>query len=205
MFQGDTHIQGGLDQERKAPDSQSSSLGPEARSILRSIQTENVKLLQSAQLSKSDLHYFRARFNYYRLSLMRLVSDERGLLEPALGEFRANIVVREAGVESGQKYEVKSTPFLAPVEAAMASPSVESVPAKPQAPSLPKVEAVIESPPKVSRGTSPGQGLEELRRDLRLLQLALRSATSVEENQILSDSVGSILRRIDRFCTDFDT
>ena len=91
-------------------------LGMEARSILKSIQTEHSKLVHAKQLTRSDRHYFRARHNYYKSSLLRLTATEQKILEPLLTEFHHQISKLEIGQEVIKSNEERSAPFLQLVE-----------------------------------------------------------------------------------------
>ena len=203
MYQGDPTINGTQsDHDQMKLD----SLGMEAKAILKSIQTEDSKLQQSGQLMRSDLHYFRARFNYYRLSLMRLLPEERKTLEPVLSNFRCHIVENEAGV-GDSKSEASYTPFLAPVE---------SVPSP--APKLPEV-AVVSSKTQASDAVMTGE-LEKLAKqlspestrisvqrpselssdvlnDLRLVRLALTGQISPESAPIVIQALDRVIAKIE--------
>lgn len=165
-------------------------LGMEARSILKSIRTEHAKLDQSKAVATQDLHYFRARYNYYRLSLMRLTSEERKLLEPFLSEFRASIVKREAFAgNEAEAPEAQVTPFLAPVD--------EKVEPEP----TPEPEAVDsvahDQPDQEEREVPVSEDLKaSLRSELSLVKLALGAKASAESNEIISQAVDRMLKKL---------
>ena len=172
MYQGDPTINGTQsDHDQMKLD----SLGMEAKAILKSIQTEDSKLQQSGQLMRSDLHYFRARFNYYRLSLMRLLPEERKTLEPVLSNFRCHIVENEAGV-GDSKSEASYTPFLAPVEN-KSSPG----------PKLPEGAVV----------SSKAQASDAVLNDLRLVRLALTGQISPDSAPILIQALDRVIAKIE--------
>lgn len=154
-------------------------LGPEARSILKSIQTEDTKLQSSTSPARSDLHYFRARFNYYRLSLLRLLPEEKSVLEPILARFLHRIVAFEGDVGTP---ESSFTPFLAPVEKFVAPR------ASPQAASAP---AAANTPLKSSRSNA-----EEIISQLHLIKMALASDIDALGRRALSDGLERVIQSL---------
>lgn len=174
-------------------------LGMEAQSILKSIRTENTKLCQSKSLAQSDVHYFRARHNYYRLSLLRLLPAERKMLEPVLAKLRENILNREARM--GQPFEQDAeaiTPFITPVED---SPIVQNMASQ----SVSASSAAIESSQPVSTPEAaeqtravPARLLKDLSEELELMELALEAKPSEERNQKLIRAVQRIRRNLDQ-------
>ena len=143
-------------------------LGFEARSILRSIRTEHSKLCQLGQVSSPDLPYFKARFNYYRLSLMRLDPYEKSLLEPVLNKFRDRI----AEVEKGD-----ITPNT---EISLSSKSEAT-----------ENEKFVE-PESDARSIS----LKEIAEELHLVEIALMAECSAERNQTIRRAVEKIRKNI---------
>lgn len=149
-----------------------SDLGIEARSILKSIQTEHSKLKQSSSIAQSDLHYFRARFNYYRLSLTRLLPKERESLEPHLSSFYEEIAALESGQATGLEVE-RPTPFLEPVE--------------------PKPEPEVRVTEEVA---SPASVSKEAIDQLKLLRLALEAEPSKSGNQLIAHQLDTVIQRL---------
>lgn len=171
-------------------------LGPEARSILKSIQTEDAKMQGSSSLARSDLHYFRARFNYYRLSLLRLLPEEKSILEPVLAQFLHRIVGFEREMGSG---EPNFTPFLAPVERAaekLPERANEKVYEKPLERSSDRVssqtidKALSSNPiPSQSFNSRLKTSTEDLVSQLTLIKMALSSEIDSHGRRILADGI----------------
>lgn len=163
------------DYELKPEGWSSPLLGIEAKSILRSIQTEDLKLEQSPQLSRSDLHYFRARYNYYRLSLLRLPPEERSVLEPFMGRFYDRIMRTE--LNSGTIPE-SPRPFLQSV-------------AKP---TVPDAGNVSQTPaPSFSNSLSKNADIIS---ELRLIKLSLAADLSPEAKKILAESIDRVISKL---------
>jgi hypothetical protein len=159
-----------------------SGLGMEARSIWRSIQTESSKLEQSGSLARSDLHYFRARFNYYRLSLLRLTPAEREVLEPLLSEFMELIAAREAENQDALSPKLPATP-----------PFLESVPEKQPAVS-PDLNQTISS---AARQIQPDVSRVDVLNRLQVIQMALQAPASQAGNQVIAKSLSSIIDNLE--------
>ncbi len=182
----------------------SSLLGIESRSILKSIQTEYTKLSQSALLTRSDLHYFRARYNYYRLSLLRLPQEERVVLEPFLGRFIEQIISAE-GRDGGAPEA--PPPFLQSVtpakqgNATVPGNVVESVGlSAPVNLASPRQDIRVSAQREISASTISGEG-EALRQavsELQLLKLSLQAELGSESKKILADSIDRIIFRIEK-------
>lgn len=177
MFQGDPTIREGF---RKT---HSESLGMEARSILKSIQTETAKLEQSEDLARSDLHYFRARFNYYRLSLMRLLPAEREILEPVLSHFMELIAAREI---NGHEKLAASNPSRSP---AFLEKVVEKFPQQNS-----EAQKVLNYR---NEGLSSSMK-EELISELSVLKMALSAEASNQGNRHIARSLEKVIDRISR-------
>jgi hypothetical protein len=156
---------------------ENSILGMESRSILKSIQTEEAKLAQSTHPTRSDLHYFRARHNYYRLSLLRLPAEERDLLEPVLGRFFERIVTFEQLADG--PIEKTPAPFLQTVEK-----KIEVL----------KSPSVINSP--VLSAPVPTVMLDEVISQLQLVRLALTGEYSIEAKKVLCDGLDRIISKL---------
>lgn len=168
-------------------------LGMEARSILRSIRTEHGKLAQSPQLARSDLHYFRARHNYYRLSLMRLEPLERQILEPVLAKFRDKIHESERGGSESrelEKREAQPTPFLAPVELEAKEPAVKES-------SIPE----LREPSKTSVSESV---LKSILMELELVEIALTAEASNERNRVIQSGIHRIKNHLLNVSENFE-
>jgi|GEM_PF-5039456 len=190
MYQGDPTI---YTRSSDVHPSAEHQLGIEARSILKSIQTEHAKLSQSGFVARSDLHYFRARYNYYRLSLMRLIPDERCLLEPVLFSFRSKIVEKEAQLESGTPAEESKapfTPFLSPVEKNDVVQKEEKNPFSELEKKLPDLE---DKKPSFQEDLA-----RELLSELSLVRMALTSRVSSEGNQIIADAVDRVICKLNQ-------
>lgn len=177
MFQGDP----GLKNSEKALET--AELGMEARSILKSIRTEDAKLAQALHLTRSDLHYFRARFNYYRLSLMRLSDGEREGIEPVLSSFYEKIVAKESQWSEGDEQQ-PPTPFLAPVEDA-AEERAEPTPSSP--------ENKIAEGPAEGRSEKVSSSNSHLITRLSLLKVALQAPPSKENNDLMAKTLDELL------------
>ncbi len=201
MFRGDEDDPGleliaeslGLDRR----DSQGPALGMEAQSILKSIETETQKLQQFDLLARTDRHYFRARFNYYKLSILRLRAEERAHLEPKIGKFFGLIMEKE--LASDAVPEAVHTPFLEAVKAP-AAPAFRS----PVEPAL-DVKALSQPSSFVSRPSSqpsaelpkgPSRSSQEVVSELQLIRLALQANPSVEGNRLLGEAVDRLISRL---------
>jgi hypothetical protein len=179
MFNGDFTIQ---DAEMYDPIA-IAKLGPEARSILKSIQTEDSKLQSASQPARSDLHYFRARFNYYRLSLLRLLPEEKAVLEPVLATFLHRIVAFEGDAGAGQP---GVTPFLTTVEKLSSSrPTTERTVVQPTS------SATNSSSSRATRSTT-----EELISQLHLIKMALASDIDGTGRKALSDGLERVIQTL---------
>ncbi|TVQ77681.1 MAG: hypothetical protein EA369_08845 [Bradymonadales bacterium] len=194
-----------------------SQLGSEAQSMLRSIRTENAKLCQAKALAQSDVHYFRARHNYYRLSLRHLQNEERKLLEPVLVKFRENIWDCESRLGLALKEGRESiTPFLTPVEQENPAPAPVSPPAEKEAyekeilsefqPSkevfneaLPQKRAVGAEQPEALAGF-----LKDLGEEMELIQFALEGKASQEKNAKYSRAIGRLRVRLGKQLDSLD-
>jgi len=188
MFRGDEDdpglelIAGSLGLDRRDP--QGPSLGMEAQSILKSIETETQKLQQFDVLARTDRHYFRARFNYYKLSILRLRSEERAHLEPKIGKFFGLIMEKE--LASDAVPEVVHTPFLEAVK----SPS-SPVPAQPSSfASRPASYSAPESP------KGPSRSSHEVVSELQLIRLALQANPSIEGNRLLGEALERVIAKL---------
>lgn len=167
-----------------------SRLGMEARSIYKSIKTEEAKLIQYSNPTRSDLHYFRARFNYYRLSLLRLNAEEKALLEPVLSQFLDRIVRIEGGEETS------APPFLEAVETQPeqeANAAAELVAEAAAPASKPVPEPQVYQPKKKLQ---PGADLS-VKEQLKLIQMALRVEASEDGNTLISKSLQAVIDRIE--------
>lgn len=161
----------------------SSSLSMEARSILRSIQTESSKLEQASLLARSDLHYFRARFNYYRLSLLRLSPQERNVLEPILSHFMELIAAREAESQESLSPKLPSTP-----------PFLESV-----AESQKKESAVFdESATAKPERQEEAKVAYDILGNLQVIQMALQAPASSSGNQIIAKQISHLIQEFEK-------
>lgn len=198
MFQGDPTISNSVNSSKPK------LLGMEAQSILKSIRTEHSKMLQSKSIARSDLHYFRARHNYYRLSLMRLEPHEREGLEGVLQEFRSKISEIEALTIDGPM-ETVHTPFLAPVETSepelkKPDPASDRITSTSQPKTQPVVEQPSSSPAfvemKVSSNTLSEALVDEFVSELSLLQLALKAEASNQNNAICSAAVERVVQKL---------
>jgi hypothetical protein len=154
-----------------------SVLGMESRSILKSIQTEEAKLVQSQHLTRSDLHYFKARHNYYRLSLLRLPSDERSLLEPSLGRFFEKISRFESREGASEE---KAPPFIHSVDKRELLKALEPMP-----------EPLSQKTKSLENSLG-----EEILSQLQLIRLALTGDVSSESKKVLCDGVDRIISRL---------
>jgi hypothetical protein len=170
-------------------------LGIEARSILKSLETEAAKLGQFEVLTRTDRHYFRARFNYYKLSILRLRGEEREVLEPMLQSFHEKIIQREFELES---QDFKPTPFLEavpksePVRAPRPAPSAESK-------IEPRVEPRFESLPEpdgILSTRSPRGALQQIAQELALVRLALEAEPNRTSQKIIAQAVDRMLETI---------
>ena len=202
MFRGDEDEPGlellveslGLEQrEPKAP-----ALGMEAQSILKSIETEMQKLQQFDALARTDRHYFRARFNYYKLSILRLRSEERAHLEPKIGKFFGLIMEKE--MASDAVPEVVHTPFLEPVRSrpSFVPPSSGSGVAaepivEPRAPILPQPSR---QPMNAEGSNVSNRSSVDVLSELQLIKMALQVAPSVEGNRLMSEAVDRVLAKL---------
>lgn len=161
----------------------SSSLSMEARSILRSIQTESSKLEQANLLARSDLHYFRARFNYYRLSLLRLSPHERSVLEPILSHFMELIAAREAENQESLSPKLPSTP-----------PFLESVAERQKKESVVFDEPVTAKPERLEEAKVACDILG----NLQVIQMALQAPASASGNQIIAKQISHLIRELEQ-------
>ncbi len=177
-----------------------SELGIESRSILKSITTEESKLLQSKQVTKSDLHYFRARYNYYRLSLLRLPQEERRALEPHLGRFLGRIIEAER-LDNGETVYPRA--FLQAID----SRSVGTEAAKARAERAQPLgnETAVVGEELQSKGSLASVGERvanqvptgsEIRQDLEILRLALFSHPDEAARKILITQVEKLIDRL---------
>lgn len=188
MFRGDSFI------KEHSIDEESAKLGMEARSILKSIQTEESKLQYSANLTRSDRHYFRARADYYRLSLKRLPTEERLILEPSLARFNEKIIRLE--LEDGV-VEAKPIPFLAQVEKSTFEKTSDRPAEKVFENSIPLSSSM--SAPLAEFKTSgalSSQSLDEMISQLSLVQLALSADINAESRRILADGLERVIQRL---------
>lgn len=181
-----------------------SELGMEAQSILKSIRTEHGKLAQSQNLALSDLHYFRARYKYYRLSLMRLLPNERKSLEPVLDKFREAIYEVERSFEDSGSFEPKQsvTPFIVPVEEVVESSSTSAFVSRP----APETKNLTASPAKsdsnvgsqIGSSTSASALIAELRSELELIDMALEAPISEQRKQTIQKNIKRIIRQLEK-------
>ena len=158
-------------------------LGMEARSILRSIQTESSKLEQASLLARSDLHYFRARFNYYRLSLLRLSPNERGVLEPILSHFMELIAAREAENQESLSPKLPSTP-----------PFLESVAERQKKEPF----ALDDQASPASNKQAEAKTAHDILGHLQLIQMALQAPATSSGNQIIAKQVSHIIQELEQ-------
>lgn len=182
MFKGDPTFRN----ERQAHRIDLELLGMEARSILKSIRTEHLKLSQSNQVAQSDLHYFRARYNYYKLSLLRLDESEKDLLNPVLKGFKEAIQSLERNSFEAENHAPEPTPFLAPVSVKTPEPAEDLA------------EREARPPQEALQALSQNSELEKAENELRLIQLALRAEASTENNELISEAVSRVLKRLKR-------
>lgn len=172
-----------------------SRLGLEARSILKSIETETVKLKQYEFLSRTDRHYFRARFNYYKLSILRLRQEERDFIEPKLIEFHQDIAQREFE-SGGDPSEVTHAPFLHAVKkgepvpgliepSGLASTSLRSEPPR----MTWKAEASVAP-------SSDSEFAQALIGELSMVRLALQASPSHDNNRIIGEAIDRAMSRV---------
>jgi hypothetical protein len=181
MFRNDSFKQDAA-VPKEADFDEASKLGMEARSILKSIRTEESKLLYSSNLTRSDRHYFRARADYYRLSLKRLPTEERIYLEPSLARFNERItrLEHEDGI-----VEAKPLPFLAPVE----KTSVDSqILAASENLSLPEIKTTLPN--------FPSQVISETISQLSLVQMALSADINADSRRILAEGLERVIDRL---------
>lgn len=148
-----------------------SELGMEARAILKSIQTEDVKLSHAKNLTRSDRHYFRARYNYYKLCLLRLRSEERRAIEPVLSSFHQKIGELERVDDASREV----TPFLHSV-------GKEDV-------------KVMKEHPKTNLNLTR-ENREDIVSQLSLLQLALSAELTAASKKVLSDNVTRVVKQL---------
>ena len=152
-------------------------LGMEARSILKSIRTEESKLVSSPNVSSSDLYYFRARHNYYKLSLLRLSQEERSAVEPDLARFQQKIANFEEGASKLIKKE-KVTPFLEAVE--------------------PQKNGVKETPKslEIDSDENSRNSSSEMKSQLSLIRLALSSDLSISSKQVVIEGLDRLIAKL---------
>lgn len=182
MFSGDPNFPS-LDQ------ASASKLGMEARSILKSIHTEESKLVNSTNVTRSDHYYFRARHNYYKLSLLRLCAEERQVLEPVLAKFQKQIHSFTEGID--EKAKEHFTPFLESVE--KLGPKAEL---RNKNEVLPEAQIKAAEPQVYTPKAMSADFAEELISQLSLLQLALNAELSPSSKKVLGDGVQRIIRNI---------
>ena len=151
-------------------------LGMEARSILKSIQTEASKMAHSGIPTRTDLHYFRARYNYYKLTILRLADSEKQIINPVLADFLDHLVIAEGKLS---EKSMEAPPFLATV-----APQVKQ--AKKE---LEMVEE--ERKEEVLHHADQSRWLAEI----ALLRLALQAPASRENNDI-------VVRALDRLADE---
>jgi len=198
MFQRDPNFKA-LNKEMEQKEL-SDVLGMEAKSILRSIQTEHSKLVQSASLSHSDLHYFRARYNYYRLSLLRLEDSERQTLQKSLNAFRTQIAEAEIGGKSSQKAEkIAPAPFLE--EVTQKQNFVEEEVSRELPPQTQREVEELQKPVSEARSSSSSKleknvDKESVLSELHLLQIALMAEASNERNAVCAAAVSRLIQKI---------
>lgn len=162
----------------------SSQLSIEAKSILKSVQTEDAKLSQSSNLTRSDFHYFRARFNYYRLSLMRLPGNEREVLEPVLGRFLDKITQNEVAAHTENPVLEKPRPFLE----AVGSQALKVVPEKSAEPVLEPIPTQIEKSAPLRADLS-----KKLISQLKMIKMALQAEPTKEGQKTLSEGIDRMI------------
>jgi hypothetical protein len=160
-------------------------LGMEARSIFKSIRTENTKLLQADRSARSDLSYFKARHNYYKLSILRLDPIERQILEPVLAKFRRHIQDWEMGIQ----VQTPPTPFLAAVEQAVTPVPESSDEADLNLTAVPVTRSELAKPKSETSATA-------LRSEIELIQVALSAEASNERNQVIRSALDRIKERL---------
>jgi len=161
------------------------SLGMEARSILKSIETEDSKLVHASALTRSDRHYFRARYNYYRLCLIRLNPEERAGLEPSLSRFLAHISGLEAK-EDAVDLE-KPSAFLGPVQS-VSKPSNS----RPEAPRQSFSDHPLKSADSLNLDTLKADIVAQL----TLVQLALKAEATPESQRIVIQGIERVIKDI---------
>ncbi len=167
-------------------------LGIEARSILKSLETESSKLGQFQSLSRTDRHYFRARFNYYKLSILRLRSEEREFLEPRLQTFHEQIVQREFEIES---QDLRPTPFLEAVPSLSIAASTLP-PASAPVP-VPNHSHTLVLPASNSSSAAMSNSLaQDLINELQMLKMALQAKPSEDGQKIIAAGVDRILEKL---------
>lgn len=184
MFNGDFTIR---DWELGEDPVALAKLGPEARSILKSIQTEDSKLMSAASPTRSDVHYFRARFNYYRLSLLRLLPEEKSTLEPTLSKFLGHIVKFE--MEGGSADQPAVTPFLT------------SVAREPRGFAAPAPTVASASPAggqnqRPTDAVAPLNSAQDVISQLTLIKMALASDIDHSARKILAEGLDRVIVRL---------
>lgn len=175
-----------------ASDQPEEILGIEARSILKSLETESSKLSQFQSLSRTDRHYFRARFNYYKLSILRLRSEEREYLEPRLQTFHEQIVQREFEIES---QDLRPTPFLEAVPSLSIPASSLPPPSVSAAHSNSSHTLVLPASQSMSASIS-GLPVQDLINELQMLKMALQAKPSEDGQKIIAAGVDRILEKL---------
>lgn len=168
-------------------------LGIEAKSILKSIETEATKLRQFDGLSRTDRHYFRARFNYYKLSILRLREKEREILEPRLIEFHQQITQREFET-GGDPSDVQHTPFLEAVKPVKVEPVVEMP--KIKVPDVPPPGFILNSNHHSAAPVAQPFDRDAVLSELAILKLALKAQPTIEGQKVISDCVDRIIARL---------
>ena len=173
MYSGDPRF---FDSDKQA------ELGMEARSILKSIKTEESKLSHSNNITRSDHYYFRARHNYYKLSLLRLSPEERTAIEPVLARFQQKIASLEEEVSRNGETE-KVTPFLAAVEPQRSDERMGKTDKKASA----------------SADTNELDSFStELVSQLSLIRLALSSDLSASSKQVIIEGLDRVISRLEK-------
>ncbi len=174
-----------LSREMDSEASRIERLGIEARSILKSIETETVKLKQFEVMSRTDRHYFRARFNYYKLSILRLRSEERDFLEPRLVSFYQEICQRE--IEGGND----------PTDLPRPTAILEPVPTAPKAVERPlSVSSKGDLLPSLEASPTP-KDLKVTVQELQLIRMALQAEPSKTGQQMISAALDRVISQLE--------
>jgi len=162
-------------------------LGMEARSVFRSIRTEQNKLTQSGHVSRTDLSYFHARYNYYKLSLMRLDPIERQILEPVLGMFREKL----ATLETGSAEMPQPTAFLTSVEKRTVAEE-KHAPVTPIPASAVSVTAPLPEDEELIENPKVGIKREAILAELDLISIALSAEASNQRNSVIKLAIDRV-------------